>query len=566
MAIADRIESRLRILCRNYEAFQLLVMGLATGILAWMLFVGWDRAQVNRAHGNEAVWIVGRYGVTYWVTHWRLFIGFVIVLGAILGLDVFRRPFQGMFRIPLFPTVEHPRHITHVRRINRVLRASFALLVLLHVPFIHLRLGTWVTVLLFALVPLPVAALYVLLYAGQLRLRIAKRAIARHAYRLRSYNVAGVGAVSEEAYDEAEHYERQPDGFEYMITGDKRGERLWKGNNALIERLAALLGVQRTAIRLFSTTTDAVAHAVKECAAALPADTAHRVLVTTDAEYGSVLTNLTQFAARHRGEARVVPVRAEIFRGATPDHIATAIIKRIDDKVSIVCLSNVCFETGFVLPVGKLLDHVAKLEAGKRPFIVIDGAQAAGHVRLEPKLLERVHFVATSGHKWLLGRQTLGILYRNPSDELAPKLSAELPTGVSLGRWAQPEELRKEVGATIAVEPRLSLNASLSDITRSAIDGIAEHGVALRRRFREQIERLQGFKVAPVVAECAMCVVEPTAGDAEGLAARLKRRGFAVGLNRADESFPATLRVCFHYYHSDLDVDSLVEAMVEESH
>jgi selenocysteine lyase/cysteine desulfurase len=50
-----------------------------------------------------------------------------------------------------------------------------------------------------------------------------------------------------------------------------------------------------------------------------------------------------------------------------------------------------------------------------RIMLVVDGAQAVGNISVGREVLSASDFYATSGHKWLLGKSSLGFLVSNPT-------------------------------------------------------------------------------------------------------------------------------------------------------
>jgi selenocysteine lyase/cysteine desulfurase len=592
---------------RSYDAFQLLVLA-AANVMLLVAILTRGRDQLSRAYGNGAVWTAARYCVTYWLNHWRFLFGLTLVLVLLFGFDVTRGFFHRLFRTPLFAPRNRPPHGVLARRLRLILKLAFTGLLLAETPLLHLRLGTWHPIVLYAFLPLPLLAMYACAYGGELRFHRSRPALARHSFPTRSYNVAGVAHPSAEALQELRYYEPLQDRAEYLQRGDRHGNTLWTGNNAFIERLATLLAVDKMDLRLFDATTDAVAHAARECATALAGTGRKWTCLTTDAEYGSVRDTLTSLVSDAGGVLRIVPVRAAIYGGRSPEQIAALLLAELATPPDMLCISHVCHETGFIMPIVGLLPKLEKCTP--RPYIIVDGAQAAGHVAIPPALLNNTHYYATSGHKWLLGHETLGILFRN-SAATNPRLPLELPSTISLDRWAPVDVLEQEVRKTIPAAPRVTLNASLTDITPNQIEAIAKHNAARSRRFRQHIEACPAFKVVPIRTDSGICLVE--VDGALIIAHRLRRAGYIVGLNNtlpattrkrdhraaplATATTPTTrdevhavlsetrdvlrdvrdvldvsgardrgtLRICFHYYHSEDDVDSLLYAMQEQA-
>lgn len=552
-----RVIQNLKRAGRSYDVFKLLVLGTANAVLLLAL-VTRGRDQLSRSYGNDAVVTAAHYCLTYWFAHWQLALLLVFLLLAVFGFDVLRQPFHALFRAPLLPTVERPHYQRHVRRLNTALKLTFCLALLVHVPLIHLRVGTWAPIWLYVFIPAPVVAVYIWIYGGELQLRRPAPALARHTYPSSAFNVAGVAYISEEARAELDFYEQVDDRLGYLIRGDARRESLWRGHGEFLRTIGMFLGADHMALRLFTNTTRALDHAVQECCQDLAARGQKPRLVTSDAEYGSVYKMLTTWADHYQVPLQVARIRERIYRGASSQEVLAELLRVLQPGADVVCLSYVCHETGFVMPLRELIHEVRSGAGTAGPRFIVDAAQAAGHIELDAEIVNGAHYFATSGHKWLLGQETLGILFANNAPGLAPPLPPPIKSDESLSVWAPEDELQKENLATIAPAPRLTLNAALADITQARMSAIARHNAGLARRFKELIGAHPGFRVVPIRAACGIVVVETR--NPRRIERYLRREGFIVGTNNLSGLRPA-LRICFHYYHSEADVDGLAHAM-----
>jgi len=88
----------------------------------------------------------------------------------------------------------------------------------------------------------------------------------------------------------------------------------------------------------------------------------------------------------------------------------------LSDKTKLICLSHVSCMTGFRLPVKK----VAEIAGNSKALVLIDGAQSAGHIKVNVKELGS-DIYCVPGQKWLFGPEGTGALYVKKS--LLSKLS-----------------------------------------------------------------------------------------------------------------------------------------------
>lgn len=256
------------------------------------------------------------------------------------------------------------------------------------------------------------------------------------------------------------------------------------------------------------------------------------------------------------------------------DEAGRVILDAAEDLVAaaptraVVCqhASNV---TGAIQPVGDLADIAHEHGA----VLVVDGAQAAGHLKVDVSALGADAYVA-SGHKGLLGPQGIGIVYLSPALEVR-----ELVQGGSGGDsaaqampHARPD--RYEAG-TPPVPAIAGLAAGVAVLGREA-GKLFEQEQRLARRLHAGLAEVPGMRVlgpapgeerAPVVS-AVHATVEP-----DRLAYELDSRyGIAVraGLHCAPAAHAAmgtagtgAARFSVGRGVSEDDVDAAVEAVRE---
>src|SRR5439155_7710896 len=111
-----------------------------------------------------------------------------------------------------------------------------------------------------------------------------------------------------------------------------------------------------------------------------------------------------------------------------------------------------------------------------------------GNIDVAPEIFEATAFYAFSGHKWLLGEPTLGILYANATklaeayDRLNPRLVKSRP----FSYWHQNDGQDE----TIDMDPYITLNAMLGDLNRVGAAAIERHNTDLAITFRRWMARL----------------------------------------------------------------------------
>jgi L-cysteine/cystine lyase len=221
--------------------------------------------------------------------------------------------------------------------------------------------------------------------------------------------------------------------------------------------LATLIGATPDAVELSAGTAAGLAWA-----AGLPAWRPGQRLVSTDREHPAVAAVLATLAASHDVELVRVPVG-----DASDDDLVARFEVVVDRRTSLLAVSHVTWDTGTVLPVGRL----AALARAAGAWSVIDGAQAVGAIPVDvPGLGADVY--AFSGYKWLLGPQGVGGLWRSPRAQAAadpPAATLHRPSVALLARtvgW-----LEMHVGLPWALE-RAARLAAVTAASLAAIVGV----------------------------------------------------------------------------------------------
>jgi selenocysteine lyase/cysteine desulfurase len=229
---------------------------------------------------------------------------------------------------------------------------------------------------------------------------------------------------------------------------------------------------------------------------------------------------------------------------------------RIDERTLIVPATHVCFRNGYRLDVARL----AALCRERGAYCMLDDYQRTGTAPLDVHALG-VDFLVTGALKYLIGPPGVAFLYvrRGLVEHLEPLSTGWFgrvdPFAFSLAPvdWS-PSARRFETGSPPV--PNVYAAAAGLDLLRT-LDAAAIDAriVRLVDRFAGGA-RARGFDVATPDdpgARGPLVVVRST--DAAALVQRLADRGIVVSA-RANG-----LRVSFHGYNNDQDVDAVLEAL-----
>ncbi len=288
-------------------------------------------------------------------------------------------------------------------------------------------------------------------------------------------------------------------------------------------------------------------------------------IVVTELEHHSNLIPW-QLVARDRGaQMRAVPVRSD----GTLD--LAALDRLLTSKTRVVAFAHVSNVLGTITPVAEIVRMVRGSRASSA-LTVVDGAQAAPHLRLDMPALE-CDFYVFSAHK-MLGPTGIGVLYgrRAVLDRLEPgRGGSEMIKEVWIDH-AQWNDLpwRFEPG-TPPIAEAVGLTAAVEYLEKLGMDRVAEHESALADRAMKGLALLPGVKVfgPPTGQPRGAVVAFAVEGlhphdvaallDADGIAVRAGHH-CAMPLMRS-LGVVGTSRASFSVYTGPDDVDLLVDAV-----
>jgi L-cysteine/cystine lyase len=198
-------------------------------------------------------------------------------------------------------------------------------------------------------------------------------------------------------------------------------------------------------------------------------------IVTSDQEHPGLLGPL--LAARQRG----VTVRAVPF---------ARIAEAVTENTTLVAVSHVSWVGGEVLAPA-----LAELDVP----LILDGAQGAGAIHVDPRALGCVAYAA-SGQKWLCGADGTGFLWLDPAfagklRPVSPGYTAFLDATAGLEGGFKDTAARFDTPSLSREAVALSL-ASLQVLADAGFDAVQETAVANARRLADAL-RERGKAVRP---------------------------------------------------------------------
>ncbi|WP_394832595.1 SufS family cysteine desulfurase [Pendulispora rubella] len=268
---------------------------------------------------------------------------------------------------------------------------------------------------------------------------------------------------------------------------------------------------------------------------------------------------------------QVVARRTGAFLDVAPiepsgDVSLEAFASRLTARTRVVAVSHASNVLGTVLPIRDM----ARLAHAQGAVLVVDGAQAAPHVRIDVKELD-CDFYAVSGHK-LYGPSGIGVLWGRAAllADMEPyQVGGDMVAEVAFdGASYRPPPHRFEAG-TPNIEGAIGLGAAVRYLRGLDAAAREAHERDLLEYAVSTLEQIPGLEIAgspstriPLLA-FAIEDVHPhdlaTFLDGEGIAVRAGHHCAQPLLEQLGHT--ALTRVSFGIYNTHRDIDALAEAL-----
>lgn len=268
-----------------------------------------------------------------------------------------------------------------------------------------------------------------------------------------------------------------------------------------------------------------------------------------------------QQLAKERGFAlKFIPIKKNF---SLDMEAAAAMIGPKTAVIAVTCASNVL---GTVVPV----EELAKLARKHDALVVVDAAQAMGHVPINVERLD-CDFLAFSGHK-MLGPTGTGVLFGKKKllEEMDPFMyGGDMVREVFLDDSTWNEAPWKFEAGTPNIGGVIGLGAAVDYVKLTGIDRMSSHEEKLTRYAMEKMAKMPGLEIIGPAADVPRIGVVSfevkgihphdmaTILDAEGVCVRGGHH-CAMPLLRSLGREYGTTRASFSLYNDEADVDALV--------
>ncbi|MUP45284.1 cysteine desulfurase [Gramella sp. BOM4] len=240
--------------------------------------------------------------------------------------------------------------------------------------------------------------------------------------------------------------------------------------------------------------------------------------------------------------------------------------KLLSDRTRLVFLNHVSNALGTVNPVKNIIDLAHKKEAA----VLIDGAQAAPHIKADVQELD-VDFYVVSAHK-MCGPTGVGVLYGKEEwlEKLPPyQGGGEMIATVSFEKTTYAGLPHKFEAGTPNICGGIAFAAALDYMNAIGFREIAAYEQELLEYATRKLKEIEGMKIYGEAAEKTAVI----SFNIEGLhpydiGTLLDKMGIAVrtGHHCAQPimdffKIPGTVRASFSFYNTFEEVDRFIEAV-----
>jgi selenocysteine lyase/cysteine desulfurase len=358
-----------------------------------------------------------------------------------------------------------------------------------------------------------------------------------------------------------------PDPVVARMIGYLEREAAIGGYEAEAEAEPEIRGVYESIARLVGGAPDEIAvcenatRALDMAFYSLPFGPGDRIL-TSGVEYTSNFLAMLQVARRTGTLVEVIP------DAPTGELSIEALAGMLDERVRLVAITHVPSHSGLVNPaaeVGRLTR-----EAGI-PYL-LDACQSVGQMAIDVEAIGCDMLAATS-RKFLRGPRGVGFLYvrRDLAEGLEPPF-----IDYRSARWTSRDEYRLEDGARrfenweSNVAAKLGLGVAVDYALGWGLDAIEARVVALADRMRAGLTAVPGVAVHdPGTRRSGIVTFTIDGQDPDAVEADLRLRRINVSvsdvayhrLGLESRGLGSVVRASAHYYNTEAEVDTLVDAV-----
>jgi cysteine desulfurase/selenocysteine lyase len=280
-------------------------------------------------------------------------------------------------------------------------------------------------------------------------------------------------------------------------------------------------------------------------------------IILTTLEHHSNIVPWQMLAEEKGAKLRVVPIND------AGELLIDEYEKLFNERTKFVSVMHVSNALGTVNPIKEM---IAFAHARGVP-VLIDGAQAAPHIRVDVQDLE-CDFYAFSGHK-LCGPTGIGILYGKAEllEQMQPfKGGGDMILSVTFEKTTYNSIPHKFEAGTPPIAAAIGLGTAVDYLSDIGMDAIADYEVALLNYATAKMSQIPGVRIIGTASKKTAVLSFEVGGvhphdvgtllNQEGVAVRTGHHCVQPVMLRL--KVPATTRASFAFYNTMAEVDTFI--------
>lgn len=308
---------------------------------------------------------------------------------------------------------------------------------------------------------------------------------------------------------------------------------------------ARFLGCEMSEIAITNSTTNGM-NAVAQGLRLRPGD---RILTTNHEHGGGLLC--WQYLAKYYGAV------IDMITIPPAENNVDAILQRIKDGIKkdpkLITVSHVFSSTGLRMPIAE----ISELARSKGILCIVDGAQAAGAIRVNVKELG-CHAYATSGHKWLMGPKGTGILY----------ISKDAQRIIRPMQFEESYNTYNDGNGVVNLACILGLGKAIEYLESVGISKVEDHNRALRNRLYDKLKQLSNLKIIsphaePLASPMLACILPENIDRKSFVKMLLDKHKLSIRPTHDKFGFNG-IRFSTHIFNTEKEVDFAAEIVRKE--
>lgn len=280
-------------------------------------------------------------------------------------------------------------------------------------------------------------------------------------------------------------------------------------------------------------------------------------VITFGLEHSSVLIPTYLLPGRFGVRLKVLDLKPT----DTHEQILSRVAEAISPRTRLLFFSHIQYTCGLRMPA----EGLRKLTKDAGVQMLIDGAQTAGHIKLDLRELD-CDFYSIPGQKWLLGPDGTGALFIR--QDLIPSVA---PTRVS-GRAAASYDEHGDFEPSTDTMDKFLLTTSSAPLAAGFTEAVTFHSQigteaveartrALAGQLKRSLSEIPGVKVlSPFddVRSCGLTSFQIEGMDPNDAVSRLWEE-FGIVVRQVSEL--SCIRAATHVFNNDEDLEKLVSAV-----